>query len=187
MRRIAISQPGALCGDGSSGGGGVGVGLAAPARPQVMPGMDKLPIKQRVRAAQAYINALQYNHTGEQYFSINKNRPLGRVMDTAKQIMRDALPIKCVEAVFLALHLTAGWREVDRIPVSFKTQVAGAGGSAHVHRHIVLLIRNKETGEFGALGISRREELAFKVRRWQVDPGHPVVFAVDPPRLAFSS
>jgi hypothetical protein len=31
---------------------------------------------------QGYINALQYNHTGEQYFSINKQRPLGRVMDT---------------------------------------------------------------------------------------------------------
>ena len=45
--------------------------------------------------------------------------------------------------------------------MSFKTQVAGR----HVHRHIVLLIRSKETGEFGALGISRREELAYKVRR----------------------
>jgi len=32
--------------------------------------------------------------------------------------------------------------------VSFKTQVAGR----HVHRHIVLLIRSKETGDFGALG-----------------------------------
>jgi hypothetical protein len=30
--------------------------------------------------------------------------------NAAKQIMRDALPIKCVEAVFLALHLTMGWR-----------------------------------------------------------------------------
>ena len=37
---------------------------------------------------------------------------------------------------------------MDRIPASFKTQVAGR----HVHRHIVLLIRSKETGEFGALG-----------------------------------
>jgi len=40
-----------------------------------------------------------------------KPLPLGRVMDTAKQIMRDALPIKCVEAVFLALHLTGAWHE----------------------------------------------------------------------------
>ena len=63
-----------------------------------------------------------------------------------------------VEAVFLALHLTTGWREIDRIPVSFKTQVAGK----HVHRHIVLLVRSKESGEFGALGISRRRELACK-------------------------
>lgn len=135
-----------------------GLGLAPPPKPTLAPGLDKLPIKQRLRAVQSFIFSLQYNHTGEQYFSINKQRPLGRVMDTAKQIMRDALPIKCVEAVFLALHLTMGWREVDRIPVSFKTQVAGK----HVHRHIVLLVRCKETGNWGALGISRRKELACK-------------------------
>lgn len=130
-----------------------------------------MPVKQRLRAAQAYITSLQYNHTGEQYFSINKQRPLGRVMDTAKQIMRDALPIKCVEAVFLALHLTMGWREIDRIPVSFKTQAAGR----HVHRHIVLLVRCKDSGAFGALGISRRPELAGK------ELEHPTITSVGSP------
>ena len=43
--------------------------------------------------------------------------------------MRQGLPIKCVEAVFLALLLTAGWNDLDRIPVGFKTCVAG-----HVYR-----------------------------------------------------
>ena len=33
-------------------------------------------------------------------------------MLTAKEIIREALPIQCVEAVFLALFLTAGMSEV---------------------------------------------------------------------------
>lgn len=37
-----------------------------------------------------------------------QNRPMARVMDTAKDIIRRALPIKCLEAVFLGLYLTSG-------------------------------------------------------------------------------
>ena len=161
IRLVAVSNPGAL--DDTDG-----LDLAPPPRPVLPLGMDKLPLKLRLRAVQGYITALQYNHTGEQYFSINKQRPLGRVMDTAKQIMRDGLPIKCVEAVFLGLHLTMGWKEIDRIPVSFKTQVGGK----HVHRHIVLLVRCRQSGTFGALGISRRNELAC------ADLEHPSITSV---------
>jgi hypothetical protein len=71
------------------------------------------------------------------------------------QIVRDALPIRCLEAVFLALHLTQGMTELDRYPVSFKSTVAG-----NTYRHIVLAI--KVEGKFGALGLSRRSTLMFK-------------------------
>lgn len=69
--------------------------------------------------------------------------------------MRDALPIRCLEAVFLALHLTQGMQELERYPVSFKSTVAG-----QVYRHIVLAI--KVNGKFGAMGLSRRSTLMFK-------------------------
>ena len=78
---------------------------------------------------QEYITAFQYNHTANTYFDQNKQRPLCRILSTARDIVRQGLPIKCVEAVFLALLLTAGWNDLDRIPVGFKTCVAG-----HVYR-----------------------------------------------------
>ena len=78
---------------------------------------------------QEYITAFQYNHTPNTYFDQNKQRPLCRILSTARDIVRQGLPIKCVEAVFLALLLTAGWKDLDRIPVGFKTCVAG-----HVYR-----------------------------------------------------
>lgn len=134
--------------------------------------------------------------------SSQQDRPLGRIHDTARQMLREGLPIKCVEAVFLALYLTAEMEDIDRIParspegpsrhiyslidghssprssmpsavalpdtrrrgsrppraqVGFKSSMSG-----HVHRHIVLLVRERATGQFGALGISRRKELAYK-------------------------
>ena len=82
-------------------------------------------------------------------------------MDTARQMLREGLPIKCVEAVFLALYLTADMEDIDRIPVGFKSCLNG-----HVHRHIVLLVREKSSGQFGALGLSRRKELAYKELRY---------------------
>lgn len=71
------------------------------------------------------------------------------------QIVRDALPIRCLEAVFLALHLTQGMQDIDRYPVSFKSTAAG-----QCYRHIVLAI--KVGGKFGAMGLSRRSTLMFK-------------------------
>ena len=78
---------------------------------------------------QDFISALQYNHTSAAYFDQNKQRPLCRILSTAREIVRQGLPIKCVEAVFLGLLLTTGWTDLDRVPVGFKTCVAG-----HVYR-----------------------------------------------------
>lgn len=67
----------------------------------------------------------QYNHTGSNYFNINKRRPFARICDTARDILREGLPIKCIEAVFLGLYLTCGWEDLQRVPVGFKSRVDG--------------------------------------------------------------
>jgi len=153
-------------------------------------------LPRRLSAAQAFIDALTYNHVAQPstFFSVDKRRPLGRILETARCIERDALPIKCVEAVFLALRLTSEWRDVDRVPAAFKTAVAFTDGAGkrrrRCHRHIVLLIRRRreratdasersvgvgvgsanaeptDRSEFGALGISRRASLAHRPMRY---------------------
>lgn len=112
-------------------------------------------ISQRLEAIQKYIRDLQYNHTGTQFFEIKKTRPLTALMDIAKEMTREALPIKCLEAVILGIYLTNNLPGVERFPLSFKSQFSGN----HFH-HIVLGVHSG--GRFGALGMSRREELMFK-------------------------
>lgn len=76
-------------------------------------------------------------------------------------VLRESLPIKCVEAVFVALYLTAGIDGLERVPLAFKTTVG-----KHTFRHIVLAVHHRDrkdgTSAYGALGISRRKELMFK-------------------------
>ena len=179
--------------------------LAAPAKPVWPPpgGVGPtVPIRSRLRLAQELITALQYNHTDAvTYFTVDKARPTCRVMDTARDIIRHGLPIRCVEAVFLAMYLTAGWKEVERIPLRMRSVVVDNEGVERSHAHIVLLIRERalddgavrdnrviasknrvdETSSsdgdenridrtpsvfgrsirYGALGTSRRDELAY--------------------------
>uniref|UniRef100_A0A4W6EVE7 Vasohibin 1 n=1 Tax=Lates calcarifer TaxID=8187 RepID=A0A4W6EVE7_LATCA len=97
----------------------------------------------------------RYNHTGTQFFEIKKSRPLTALMDIAKEMTREALPIKCLEAVILGIYLTNNMPGVERFPLSFKSQFSGN----HFH-HIVLGVHSG--GRFGALGMSRREDLMFK-------------------------
>jgi hypothetical protein len=42
----------------------------------------------------------------------------------ARDILREPLPIKCVEATFVALLVTCGWRDLDRVAVGFKSRAA---------------------------------------------------------------
>ncbi|XP_019742719.1 vasohibin-1 isoform X1 [Hippocampus comes] len=109
----------------------------------------------RLEAIQKYIRELQYNHTGTQFFEIKKSRPLTALMDIAKEMTREALPIKCLEAVILGIYLTNSMPAVERFPLSFKSQFSGT----HFY-HIVLGVHSG--GRFGALGMSRREDLMFK-------------------------
>ncbi|XP_044129502.1 tubulinyl-Tyr carboxypeptidase 1 [Bufo gargarizans] len=115
-------------------------------------------VPERVEAVQRYIRELQYNHTGTQFFEIKKTRPLTGLMDLAKEMTKEALPIKCLEAVILGIYLTNSIPGLERFPISFKTQFAGG-----CFRHIVLGLH--WGGYFGALGISRREDLMYKPLR----------------------
>nr|XP_033807561.1 tubulinyl-Tyr carboxypeptidase 1 [Geotrypetes seraphini] len=113
------------------------------------------PVPERLEAIQMYIRDLQYNHTGTQFFEIKKSRPLTGLMDVAKEMIKEALPIKCLEAVILGIYLTNGIPGIERFPISFKTHFSG-----NFFRHIVLGVHCG--GRFGALGISRREDLMYK-------------------------
>jgi hypothetical protein len=66
---------------------------------------------------------LQYNHAHGYYYDVSKARPLSAILATAAAILRDPLPIKCIEAVFLGLLLTQNWLqgELQRMPVGFKS------------------------------------------------------------------
>ncbi|MEE6523009.1 hypothetical protein FKM82_021724 [Ascaphus truei] len=61
-------------------------------------------VPERVEAAQRYVRELQYNHTGTQFFEIKKSRPLTGLLDLAKEMTKEALPIKCLEAVILGMY-----------------------------------------------------------------------------------
>ena len=43
---------------------------------------------------QKVISSLQYNHNNGYYYNVSKNRPYARIMDTARDTLRLALPIK---------------------------------------------------------------------------------------------
>ena len=55
---------------------------------------------------------MQYNFVPHTFFNTNKHRPLVRIMDTCKEIIKESLPIRCLEAAFLAIYLTQELTEV---------------------------------------------------------------------------
>ena len=121
----------------------------------------RLPIPAFLMAVQRCLLSLQYNHLSTTFFNLSKNRPLHKILETGREILKDQLPIRCLEAVFVSLHLTQPVQEVERIPVAFKTIFRGDGS---VCRHIVLAVRYRRI--FGALGLSRRATLMDKELRY---------------------
>ncbi|CAM9573372.1 unnamed protein product [Hapterophycus canaliculatus] len=109
----------------------------------------------KIKLVQDYITSLEYNYTGEEFFVKKKDRGFRHVTSTAKLIIREALPIQCVEAVFVGAYLTAEMAEVDRFPVCFRSSLDG-----RVYRHIILAVRSRSV--WGALGLSRRDTLMYK-------------------------
>ncbi|OWZ23504.1 hypothetical protein PHMEG_0001603 [Phytophthora megakarya] len=130
--------------------------LPEPPEPKLPTFGPKVPMKTRLNAIQNLITSLEYNYTGTLYFDVNKNRSFKSIANTAKEIIKEGLPIQCLEAVFLGAYLTAGLSNLERFPISFKTT---AGTSTH--RHIVLGIRHQQQ-KWGALGLSRCEKLMNK-------------------------
>ncbi|XP_042831517.1 tubulinyl-Tyr carboxypeptidase 2 isoform X3 [Panthera tigris] len=131
--------------------------LAKPSVPQVPNYRLSMTIPDWLQAIQNYMKTLQYNHTGTQFFEIRKMRPLSGLMETAKEMTRESLPIKCLEAVILdgLRYLTNGQPSIERFPISFKTYFSG-----NYFHHVVLGIYCN--GRYGSLGMSRRAELMDK-------------------------
>ncbi len=86
-----------------------------------------------------------------------KSKSLQRLMEIAREIEDRSLPIKCLEAVVLAIAHTREITDVIRFPLRFRSRVKGQS-----FWHIVLALKSKTTGKFGALGLSRRPTLDFK-------------------------
>ncbi|KAK4472793.1 hypothetical protein MN116_004012 [Schistosoma mekongi] len=126
---------------------------------------------------QNYMNKLEYNYTGVQFFPINRSAPLIRLGEVVRIIMKAALPIKCLEATILAMQvtfysyihnafdslcslssfLTQGQKYFKRFTISFVSEFNG-----NIFRHVVLGVYSLSRGLFGAVGLSRRENLMYK-------------------------
>ena len=52
-------------------------------------------VAEYIEAVQKYMLALTYNHTGTQFFETRPNSSMITLMETAKSIVREGLPIKC--------------------------------------------------------------------------------------------
>lgn len=67
------------------------------------------------------------------------------LMDTAKAMVRESLPIKCMEAVILAICLTNGIPGLGRFPINFKSEVNEASllKGRKYYYHVVLGIAYK--------------------------------------------
>ncbi|XP_054838024.1 tubulinyl-Tyr carboxypeptidase 2 [Eublepharis macularius] len=129
--------------------------LPKPSVPAVPNYKTSMTIPEWLQAIQNYMKMLQYNHTGTQFFEIRKSRPLSGLMETAREMTRESLPIKCLEAVILGIYLTNGQPSVERFPISFKSHFSGNN-----FHHVVLGIYCN--GRYGSLGMSRRSELMDK-------------------------
>ena len=111
-------------------------------------------VEQFIVALQQYLTSFSYNASGPEFtagIQLIKSQPMRVVAAAAQRIMRARLPIKCLEAVVVALHCTASLPScsllsssaslpslplsVTRLPVRFYTSCAG-----HRYWHIVLVL-----------------------------------------------
>ena len=57
--------------------------------------------------AQQIIGQLQYHFLpSKPFFNLRKNRPIKSILSTGKEIIAESLPIRCLEATFVAMYLT---------------------------------------------------------------------------------
>ena len=132
--------------------------LPSPPPLPKFPDLDSLPsisTTEKIRIIQDFIVSFEYNHSGKPFVFFSKSRGMSHIKAVSNELLQAALPIQCVEAVFLGCFLTAKIPSIDRIPLSFKSKMGSS-----IHRHIVLAIRFQN--KWGAIGISRRENLMDK-------------------------
>ncbi|KAI4563475.1 hypothetical protein MJT46_019831 [Ovis ammon polii x Ovis aries] len=145
--------------------------LAKPSIPQVPNYRLSMTIPDWLQAIQNYMKTLQYPSDRGQRRRPSQGAGHGdrksdglsilpcslpyRLMETAKEMTRESLPIKCLEAVILGIYLTNGQPSIERFPISFKTYFSG-----NYFHHVVLGIYCN--GRYGSLGMSRRAELMDK-------------------------
>ncbi len=89
-----------------------GIGLAKQGR-----------VLEYLARVQQYLRRLSYNHTGTQFFETRPNSSILTLMETAKAMIREALPIKCMEAVVLCIYLTNGVPGLGRFTINFKSEL----------------------------------------------------------------
>jgi len=89
---------------------------------------------------------------GFQLYYIDKGAPLLALHKTAKEMIKCALPIKCLEAVILSIYLTNEVVGLDRFTITFKSV---QNGLTYYHTVLGLYYR----GKYGAMGLSRKVDL----------------------------
>ncbi|XP_070590540.1 tubulinyl-Tyr carboxypeptidase 2 isoform X3 [Erythrolamprus reginae] len=129
--------------------------LSKPSMPSVPNYKASMMIPDWLQAIQNYMKMLQYPLFFILFFKKKRSRPLTGLMESAKEMTRESLPIKCLEAVILGIYLTNGQSSVERFPISFKSHFSGNN-----FHHVVLGIYFN--GRYGSLGMSRRSELMDK-------------------------
>ena len=130
--------------------------IQAPDSPR-MPNLSDPTVSNfdKLQQIQTYIEEFEYNYSGKPFLKLNKAGGAKHLQTSALELIRMALPIQCVEALFIGCWLSKDMHAVDRLPLSFKSIFQG-----NVHRHIVMAIRCE--GKWGAIGISRRSNLMDK-------------------------
>ena len=90
--------------------------LCIPSQPQI-PSLPLLiptmSFPRKVRTIQRYILALEYNYTGQQFVQLRRDKGMKHLVFKAKAIIRQSLPIQCVEGLFLAVYFTNGIQVCD--------------------------------------------------------------------------
>jgi tubulinyl-Tyr carboxypeptidase len=132
----------------------------------------------KIQEIQNIILFIGYNSERKRsYYNVNKEEGLKRIYETSNDIIHEALPIKCLGAVFLGIYLTNDYCNLKRYPISFKTKITNYGGSdvGKIHKHIILAVvdvdRSKEftweQARWGSIGISRQPLLCGRDIRYK--------------------
>lgn len=136
-----------------------------PAVPSIALAKERGRVVEYLTEVQKYMTRLTYNHTGTQFFETRPNSSMITLMDTARSMVREALPIKCMEAIVLSIYLTNGVPCLGRFPINFKSELPQArlGGNRDTRRYFYHVVLGMTYGsKFGATGLSRRTTLMDK-------------------------